>query len=281
MTLTEFEGPRGRYYRARFELENPDVAPSSDVWVIKLKQILKQRELYTIEQYIEQQPLYHSILSTFENDSLRSGKHMLEAMLVTGEDFDVIAQKLEDPAIPDGLVVGLYHELFYNIRPYLNSVPMMYRYVVQPLTNCNGSSLPLGEIWKLLAYCGGMDVLEASGFGTRPLNAEDLAYLTQLGGYRNAAMMMRYISDGDEFAKDNPIAANIVLGLAELNQNRSSGDIRDKFGFKKLEVKQASEICQSLTGLFRMVYDQSEPPAEIPTIEQRLISCKPTKIEIE
>jgi hypothetical protein len=226
-------------------------------------------------------PCYHTLITTFENDSLRSAKHMLEAMLVTGEDFDIIANKLEDPAFADGLMVGLYHELFYNIRPYLSSVPMMYRYVVQPLTNCNGSKLPLGEIWKLLAYCGGMDVLEASGFGTRPLNAEDLAYLTQLGGYRNAAMMLTYIAEGEAFAKDNPIAANIVLGLAELNQNRTGGDIRDKFGFKKLEVKQSSELCQSLTGLFRMVYDQSEPPAEIPPIEERLITCKPTKIEVE
>ena len=281
MKLTEFEGPRGRYYRAKYELKHPDIQPSADVWVIKLKQLLHQRRLYSAEQYAEQCPLFHTLFSIFENDSLHSGKHMLEAMLVTGEDFDIIAQKLEDPAIPDGLVVGLYHELFYNIRPYLQSVPMMYRYVVQPLTNCNGSQLPLGEIWKLLAYCGGMDVLEASGFGTRPLNAEDLAYLTQLGGYRNAAMMLKYITEGEEFAKENPIASGIVLGLAELGQNRGGGDIRDKFGFKRIENVGSSEYCHALTGLFRMVYDQSEPSQQIQTIEDKLISCKPTKIEVE
>lgn len=281
MNLTEFTGPRGRVYRARFEIANPNVSQSDDVWVIKLKQLLKQRDLYESSEYMELCPLYYSLLSMFEDDGPRSSKHMLEAMLITGEDFDKIAEKLEDPAIPDGLVAGLYHELFYNIRPYLNSVPMMYRYVVQPLLNCNGNRLPLGEIWKLLAYCGGMEILEASGFGTRPLTSEDLAYLLQLSGYRNAAMMLKYINEGSDFLKDNPTGAQLVLGLTELDMTQGRGTpSRNKYGFKQVtEIK--NDYANALTGLFHMVYDTSEQAMLDKPIEEKLITCVPTKIEVE
>ena len=155
----------------------------------------------------------------------------------------------------------------------------MYRYVVQPLMICNGRTLPLGAIWKLLAYCGGMDVLEASGFGTRPLNAEDLIYLVQLGGYRNASLMLKYIADGDLFIKDNPVASNIILGLAELSNKAPAVSARDRFGFQKIEDSDSNEYSHALTGLFKMVYEPDSaniPPAEI---EQRLIQCHPTKID--
>lgn len=276
--MLEFEGPRGRYYRAKYELANTDVKPIDDVWVIKLKQMLKQRADYKPVRYQEEQPVFNTLFSIFEDDSPRSPKHMLEAMLVTGESFDTIVEKLGEPSIKDGLMVGLYHEVFYNIRPYLKSVPLMYRFVVQPLANCNGKSIPFGEIWKLLAYCGGMDVLEASGFGTRPLNPEDMAYLTQLGGYRNATLMMKYIADGDDFIKDNPIASNIILGITEIAQHNTT-DIRDRFGFKKIDKPAGEDFSHALTGLFRMVYETEQTPTELPDIEQRLITCHPTKIE--
>jgi len=280
MNVPDFEGPRGRYHRAVFELDHPDCAQSDDIWVIKLKQILKQRAEYDSVKYMEDNPLYYTLLSVFENDSTNSPKHMLEAMLVTGVPFETVAEKLQDAAFPDGLVVGLYHELFYNIRPLLESVPMMYRYIVQPLMNCNGRQIPIGELWKLLAYCGGLDVLEASGFGTRPLNAEDMAYLVQLGGYRNAALMLKYIADGDHFAKENPIAANIVLGLAELN-NQSTGEVRDKFGFKKAEARGGYDCSHALTGLFRMVYEPDAVIDNSAEIEDRLIPCHPEKIDVD
>lgn len=281
MRTIEFEGPHGRYHRARYELDHPEVTPSDDIWVIKLKQLLKQRESYESPvQYAEDNPLFHTLLSIFENDGLSSRKHMLEAMLVTGEDFDTIARKLDDPVIPDGLVVGLYHELFYNIRPYIKSVPEMYRYVVQPLMQCNGKQLPVGQIWKLLAYVGGVDVLEASGFGTRPVSAEDMAYLVQLGGYRNAALMLKYIADGDSFAKDNPVAVNIMLGLGEMSQ-QISGDVRNKLGFKQLEVKSGQDYSHALTGLFKMVYETEDIPQIPDSIDEKLITCKPTKIDTD
>ena len=276
--MLEFEGPRGRYYRAKYELDNPGVKGSDDVWVIKLKQMLKQRAAYSPIEYQEAQPLFHTLFSIFENDTSRSPKHMLEAMLVTGEGFDLVAEKLGEPSIPDGLVVGLYHELFYNIRPFLNSVPLMYRYVVQPLIGCNGHAIPFGEIWKLLAYCGGIEVLEQSGFGTRPLNPEDLAYLVQLGGYRNAALMMKYITDGDEFIKDNPTAPGIILGITELSQSVAAPG-RDKFGFKQVEKKSGEDFSHALTGLFKMVYETGQVPAQLPSIEDRLITCRPTKLD--
>ena len=250
------------------------------LWLV-LKQILKQRDDYdSIAKYSEENPLFSTLLEIFENNGVTSRKHMLEAMLVTGEDFETIAKKLNDPVIPDGLVVGLYHELFYNIRPYLDSTPSMYRYIVQPLMQCNGLSMPIGELWKLLAYVGGMDVLEASGFGTRPLSAEDLAYLVQLGGYRNAAMMLKYIADGDSFAKDNPIAANIVMGLAELSK-QTAHDVRDTLGFKKLENANVQDYSHALTGLFHMVYENTTPVPVTNDIEDRLITCKPTKIDTD
>lgn len=276
--MLEFEGPRGRYYRAKYELENPTIKSSNDVWVIKLKRMLQQRNEYDPIRYQEEQPVFHTLLSIYEDDSNRSPKHMLEAMLVTGEDFDDIAEHLGESSVKDGLMVGLYHELFYNIRPYLKSVPMMYKYVVQPLTNCNGSAIPFGEIWKLLAYCGGMDVLEASGFGTRPLNPEDLAYLVQLGGYRNAALMLKYITDGDDFIKDNPIASNIILGLTELTQ-KTSHDVRDRFGFKQVEEVKGTDFSHALTGIFKMVYETNQTVDNSLTIEDKLITCQPTKIE--
>ena len=279
MSVPDFEGPRGRYHRAMFEMEHENCVPSDDVWVIKLKQILKQRSEYPQNRYSEDNPLYYTLLSIFENEGSNSPRHMLEAMLTTGADFNTIAEKLQDPAFPDGLVLGLYHELFYNIRPYLDSVPMMYRYVVQPLLECNGRAIPLGAIWKLLAYCGGMDVLEASGFGTRPLNAEDLVYLVQLGGYRNAAMMLKYIADGDLFAKDNPVAANIVLGLAELNGKASFNANRDRFGFQKVEEASGNDYSHALTGIFKMVYEPDNGTPIASDIEERLIPCNPTKIE--
>ena len=282
MSLVEFEGPRGRYHRAQYELDNPDITPSEDVWVIKLKQLLTQRAAYeSAAQYSEENPLFSTLLAIFENDSISSRKHMLEAMLVTGEDFNTIAEHLKDPVIPDGLVVGLYHELFYTIRPHLSSVPAMYRYVVQPLMSCNGKEIPIGSIWKLLAYTGGMEILEASGFGTRPISAEDVYYLAQLGGYRYAAMMLKYIADGDLFVKDNPIAMNIVLGLSEMAQQVTSLPERDKFGFKKTEAIVGTDYSHVLTGLFKMVYETDNLP-EIPdSIEERLITCKPTKIDAE
>ena len=277
----EFSGPRGRYYRAQYEIKNPDSDESNDVWVIKLKQLLKQRAQYDDVRYMAEQPFFHKLFSIFENDSAKSPKYMLEAMLVTGEDFDVIAKKLGDPVITDGLVVGLYHELFYNIRPYIGSVPMMYRYVVQPLLHCNGVRIPLGEIWKLLGYCGGMDVLEASGFGTRPLSPEDMVYLLQLSGYRNVAMMLKYIADGDEFVRDNPTAANLVMGLSELNRQVGGEKTVDQFGFKKLENTQGTDYAHALTGFFKMVYDTEVITEASNNIEDKLITCTPTKIETE
>ena len=275
MRLTEFEGPRGRYHRALYEIENKDVKPSKDVWVIKLKQMLQQRNDYDPIRYAEEQPLYYSLFGMFENDSVNSPKNMLEAMLVTGIPFTEVANRLQDPAIPDGLVVGLYHELFYNIHPYLDSVPMMYRYIVQPLVGCNGYQLPMAQLWKLLAYCGGIDVLEASGFGTRPITPEDVAYLAQLGGYRNAALMLSYISGGDEFAKDNPVAANIVMGLTELAN--ASGN-RDNMGFKRVAVRTGIDYSQALTGFFRMVFEAGTEKKAL-TTEEKLIECKPVKFE--
>lgn len=273
-----FDGPRGRYYRAVYELKNPEVSPVSDVWVDKLKRMIRQRDEYDANKYADEQPLFYTLFSIFENDSVNSPKQMLEAMLTTGEDFRVICEKLGDPDIQESLLVAAYHELFYNIRPYLKSVPLMYRYVVQPLTVCNGNEIPVGGIWKLLAYCGGMDILIASGFGTRPLNAEDLKYLAQLGGYRNAALMLKYISLGEEFAKENPIAMNIVAGLAELGGKSEETD-RDKFGFKQ-QIKAESTYSDALTGMFRMVYDKDAPPptSEV-DVEDKLITCKPVKYE--
>lgn len=249
-----FEGPRRYLEQAIFELKNEDIKPSDNVWVKKIKQLYIQRQSYQDQAlYAYEQPIYHALLSIVDDNRPNSPKHIIEAFLLTELTLSQIAQKLLPMnKMYNPFFLGLYHDLFYNIRSYDNDEIAMYRYVIQPMLTYNSSSIAVEHIWKLLAYRGGSKLLIDVGLGNKPFSADDVDYLLHLTSMRSASMIMRYASQGiDCFGEDSALASNVLGVIYKYEANRSLD--RDDQGFRLITDTSASEYSSALTDVFKKV----------------------------
>lgn len=249
-----FEGPRRHLEQAIYELKNDSVKPSNNVWVKKIKQLYQQRDSYHDQAvYAYENPIYHALLSIVDDTRPTSIKHILEAFLLTELTLSQIAERLMPTnKMYNPFFIGLYHDLFYNIRSYENDEIAMYRYVIQPMLTYNSSSIAVEHIWKLLAYRGGSKLLIDVGLGNKPFSADDVDYLLHLTSMRSASMIMRYASQGiDSFGEDSAMASNVMGVIYKYEANRSLD--RDTQGFKAITDTSASEYSSALTNVFKKV----------------------------
>lgn len=249
-----FEGPRRHLEQAIYELKNDSVKPSNNVWVKKIKQLYQQRDSYQDQAvYAYENPIYHALLSIVDDTRPTSIKHILEAFLLTELTLSQIAERLMPTNnLYNPFFIGLYHDLFYNIRSYENDEIAMYRYVIQPMLTYNSSSIAIEHIWKLLAYRGGSKLLTDVGLGNKPFSADDVDYLLHLTSMRSASMIMRYASQGiDAFGEDSAMASNVMGVIYKYEANRSLD--RDTQGFRVITDTSASEYSSALTDVFKKV----------------------------
>lgn len=260
------EGPRRFVERARYELKNEDAKPSNEVWVKKLKDMYNQRDYYDdLVQYEDENPIYAALLNIYEDTRVTAVKPILEAFLLTELSFEQISLKLRHlNPLYNPLFIGLYHDLFYNIRPYANDELAMYKYVIQPMLTFSGSTLAVEHIWKLLAYRGGSQLLMDVGFGSKPFSPDDIDYLLHLTSMRSASMMLEYATKGiRSFGEDAPLASN-VLGVIYKYEAARSLD-RDEQGARLITDTSATAFSSALTSVFKKI-THKEPS------EQQLLS---------
>jgi hypothetical protein len=249
-----FDGPRRYLEQARYELDNPSLIPSDNVWVKKIKQLFIQRDSYQDQaKYAYEQPIYHSLLSILENSHVSSPKHIIEAFLLTELTFQQIAERLMPMNKQyNPFFIALYHDLFYNIRSYENDELAMYRFVIQPMLSFNSYNIAIDHIWKLLAYRGGSKLLTDVGLGNKPFSADDVDYLLHLTSMRSASMILKYASSGiDSFGEDAALASNVLGVIYKYEANRSLD--RDDQGFRAITDTSASEYSSALTDVFKKV----------------------------
>lgn len=270
MTYTDptcFTGPYGRYHRAKHELLNPAYARSDDPWVRKLYSMMEQREAYGTDRdrYETDWPLYARLFDTFEDDRPASPRHMLEALLLcTRQEKDEDGTVYEIPESFETLeaffgydeqynahFIALYHELFYNIRAYMKNRAAVHRYVIIPLMTTSGSEIALPQLWKLVAYSGGLKTLERKMLSSEPLTPDDTDYLMQMLAIRNCSTVLNYVSNGVDVIADNPGAVSLLTALTELESNRSGKRRPD--GFKIAETRRTGLANSLLTDFVKLI----------------------------
>lgn len=230
-----FQGPYGRYFRAVFEIEHPEVPKTEDPWVRKLKSIISTRNCYmedkAANKFMSDFPLFYELFSVFEDNKAGSDKELLEACLVSGSSFEEISKALNIPRFTS-LFIGLYHELFYNVRPILSNDILFQQHVVLPLLRKDTDNVAIGAIWKMLSRAGGLPLLIEKGMGSSAIRAEDISYLMQLCSYRNCTMMLKYASSGLTMLADYPNVNVVFDRLSDFDSIR--GYDRRPDGFAKL-----------------------------------------------
>lgn len=261
-----FEGPRRFIERAKYELINEDTKPSEEVWVKKLKAMLNQRYFYSdVALYADECPLYHALFHVYEDTDPLAIKPLLEAYLLTELTYQQIADIFQRTnPMYNALFIGLYHDLFYNIRPYADNELSMYRYVIQPMLNFDSDKLATEHIWKLLAYRGGAKLLTEVGLGSKPFSPDDVDYLLHLGSMRSVSTMLKYTAKGLKAFGDDAGVASSALGVMYQYEAARSLD-RDVQGFKAIVDTSATEFSSALTSVFKKV-THKEPS------EQQLLS---------
>lgn len=258
-----FEGPRRYIDRAKYELENEEAKLSDEVWVKMLKKMYNQRDYYdSMVTYSDENPIYSALLNIYEDTRSTAVKPLLEAFLITELTFQQISERLIHlNPLYNPLFIGLYHDLFYNIRPYINSDVAMYKYIVQPMLTYGGSNLAMEHIWKLLAYRGGAKLLTDVGIGAKPFTPDDIDYLLHLSSMRSATTMLSYVSKGmDAFSEEAQGTAANVLGVIYKYEASRSID-RDEQGFRAIVDTSATEFSSALTSVFKKLV-HSEPTEE-------------------
>lgn len=230
-----FQGPYGRYFRATFELEHPEIHSSEDPWVNKLKSIMGTRNCYMKNKagnkFMVDFPLFYELFSVFEDTKTGSDKELLEACLVSGSSFEDIEKALDIPKF-NSLFIGLYHELFYNVRPLLGNDVLFQQHVVLPMLQKDTDKVAIGALWKMLSRAGGLPLLMEKGMGSAAIRAEDISYLMQLCSYRNCTMMLKYASSGLTMLADYPNVNVVFDRLSDFDSIR--GYDRRPDGFAKL-----------------------------------------------
>lgn len=202
---------------------------SDDIWVNKLVDMLRLRDLFKAEYkdeyaiYFEKQyPLYADLLNAFEDTRIGGDRELLEACILAEFDCNEIANHLGSARFTDRYIT-LYKQLFYNIDLTTSNKASIFQNIIAPLLKANGSKLAVGVIWKILALVGGLSLLLNKGLGTSAIRIEDMEYLMQLTCMRHLSTMLQYASLGVGFFEDNPAAAMTLNALAEFDGLRGSG----------------------------------------------------------
>ena len=252
--LDSFNGPYGRYHRAVYEIENANAVQSEDIWVIQLKHILNTRKAYKTDyvSFYEGWPMYAKLLNIFESTGVGTLRGLIEALLLSGAPLQHCSHFTTEAGL-DEFSLGLYKELFFNIEPYRNNIVDMQRYVLIPMLANNSDKLQLDTIWKLLAFCGGLETLIRKGFGTDPLSPEDIDYLLHYGSLRNCSLLLSYISDGAGFVERFP---NIQAMLNNITMFELSRNVKDRGlgGLKSIQVVDAgTEMSRALADTIKMI----------------------------
>lgn len=227
--------PRHRVVLVFEALEHPEQPADMDMWCCKLLDIYKLRAKFKEEcgrnwsiKFREAYPLYSKLLAVYEDDSVNSIKHAIEAALLTNVDCGAIAEELCIPEA-DPLFLSMYREMFYDVRHIVGNPVAEFKYIVSPALSQDSDRLALGTVWKLLALAGGMPALKRKGFGTEAPKAEDIMHILQLASFRNCSMILKYINTGTEFFKDNPAAATALSCIADFDSIRGPARRLDYF----------------------------------------------------
>ena len=252
--LDSFNGPYGRYRRAVYEIDNKNAVQSDDIWIVQLKHILNTRKAYKNDyvSFYEGWPLYANLLNIFESTGIGTLRGLIEALLLTGVPLTGCAQFTKEAGL-DEFSLGLYKELFFNIDSCKNNIVDMQRYVLIPMLANNSDKLQLDTIWKLLAFCGGLETLVRKGFGTEPLSPEDIDYLLHYGSLRNCSLLMSYISDGAAFVERFP---NIQTMLNNITMFELSRNVKDRGigGLKSIQtIDVGTEMSRALADTIQMI----------------------------
>lgn len=266
-TLDSFNGPYGRYRRAVYEIDNENAVPSSDIWVVQLKHILKTRKEYKTDyvSFIEAWPAYAKLLNVFEHSGEGSMRGLVEALLLTGAPINQCCRFTESAGL-DEFGLGLYKELFFNIDSIKDNIVDMQRYVLIPMLSNDSDRLQLNAIWKLLAFCGGLTALIRKGFGTDPLSPEDIDYLLHYGSLRNCSLLMNYISNGAAFIERFPAISTLIDNITTFEMSRNIKD-RGLGGLKSIEVVDpGTEMSRALANTICMIKSIPEITNDIVSI---------------
>jgi hypothetical protein len=203
--------------------------PFTDTWEEKLYNILSIRKKFQNkygehwELAFEQRfPLYHALLSCYEDTRAGGDRDVIEAMLLTSADYQTIDEEFKHPRFT-ALFLALYRTLLFDITPVLSDPVLRFQCFIQPMINMDSNKLAVGAIWKVLALTGGPSLLKRKGFGTEVIHGEDIEHILQLGCFRHCSTILQYASMGTEFFKDNPAAAVAVNMLTDFDSIRSSG----------------------------------------------------------
>ena len=264
---TCFTGPYGRYHRAVYEFKHPDYPRSSDPWVRKLCAMIEQRESYGSdrERYALDWPLYARLFDTFEDVRVGSTKEMIEALLLcTRESVDEQGNTYTEPLDYSELTdvfgqderfneffLGLYQELFYNIRKLQENDIFAMKYVLLPIMTSSGSKLAVGAIWKIVAHAGGIEALRRRGFSTDPIAPEDLDYLFHMLSIRNCTTMLSYISNGASMIENSPGVAQLITALTTLESERAPHRRND--GFRRRASSKPSMASSLLLDFVKLI----------------------------
>lgn len=281
--LDSFNGPYGRYYRAVYEIENTNAVQSDDIWVVQLKHILNTRSAYKTDyvSFYEGWPMYAKLLNIFESTGIGTLRGLIEALLLSGAPLQHCTHFTTEAGL-DEFSLGLYKELFFNIEPYRNNIVDIQRYVLIPMLANNSDKLQLDTIWKLLAFCGGLETLVRKGFGTEPLAPEDIDYLLHYGSLRNCSLLLSYISDGAAFVERFP---NIQAMLNNITVFELSRNVKDRGlgGLQSIQVVDAgTEMSRALADTIKMIKTIPEYTEDLinvsgtyrPELEMCIEECK-------
>lgn len=252
----QFEGPRGRYFRALFELKHSEAPVSDDIWVDKLKRWMRQRQAYKdmAVLYAEEQPLQSKLFEIYENDEPGSFKHVLEAALCTPEPFTVLERLFVFMPGMTHTLIAAYHEMFFTIRDFIHNPMLAHQYLIKPITSLNTNKLGYEHIWKLLAYTGGLKALIDKGFGAKPLESRDFQHILQQASYRSISTLMVYNAKGADVTgeDDNVMRLASYAMQAIVDSNNSKTDDRNAFGFKAVDIQALSNYSEMLADCVSM-----------------------------
>ena len=252
--LDSFNGPYGRYHRALYEIDNIQAVPSTDMWVVQLKHILKTRKAYKDDyvSFYEGFPLYARLLNIFESTGEGTLRGLVEALLLTGAPLSQCALFTKQAGL-DEFSLGLYKELFFNINGLRDNIVDMQRYILIPMLAANSDRVQLNAIWKLLAFCGGLTTLIKKGFGTEPFTPEDIDYLLHYGSLRNCSLLLSYISDGAAFIERFPSSTALLEQITTFEMARNVKD-RGLGGLKSVVMVDAgTEMSKALANTISMI----------------------------
>lgn len=136
----------------------------------------RARDTFLFRKY----PDFWSAFRIFDLDENESMRALIEARLVSGQEYDEIAQMMSmRPS-----AVELYHDLFYMVRDRLSSLDYIASHVIGPVFQAGIEEYNWELMLKYFGYFGGPKLLQAVvyGFQNKTTITNDNDMLTFLDG---------------------------------------------------------------------------------------------------